>query len=115
MEPQKTQKYFWIVIVLIFVVVGVLFLGNAFSAKKSPNPNENSSGSLSSLQTTDAPWPAEIDHLKDRLTAIGLPALSEEGTTLHIHQHLDIFIHGKPTLVPAGIGINEGDRFISPI
>ena len=69
---------------------------------------------LPGINTGDAPWPAELDHLKERLAADGLPALAEEGTVLHTHQHLDIFIDGKPVPVPAGAGINEAQVFISP-
>ena len=65
-------------------------------------------GSLESVRTTEAPWPADADHLKDRLTAIGLPALTTEGQALHIHQHLDMVIHGKAMEVPTEIGIHEG-------
>jgi hypothetical protein len=48
------------------------------------------------------------------LQVLGLPALSQEGTVLHIHQHIDIFVDGNATVVPAGIGINP-NNFISPI
>jgi hypothetical protein len=70
---------------------------------------------LSGLQTGPSPWTTSIDGLKDRLAAIGLPALSQEGTALHIHQHLDISINGASVPLPAGIGINETAGFISPI
>ncbi len=112
MDTQKTQKSFVIAIVLIIVVVALLIFSGAFSAKKdSPEKSGNPLG----IQTSEAPWIAEIDHLSERLDSIGLPALAEEGTTLHIHQHLDIFIHGKAVAVPAGIGINEQARYISPL
>jgi hypothetical protein len=70
---------------------------------------------LPGLQLGEAPWEAELIHLRERLNRIGLPALTEEGSALHIHQHLDIFIHGKAVAVPAAIGFNAVERFISPI
>jgi hypothetical protein len=70
---------------------------------------------LAAISTSTAPWPIEIAHLRDRLAADGLPALAAEGTVLHIHQHLDIFIDGKQVPVPPEIGINDGAGFISPI
>lgn len=70
---------------------------------------------LSGIMTSYAPWNPEISHLKERLYAIGLPALPAEGTVLHIHQHLDIYINGIHVQVPAGIGINEEAGFIAPI
>ena len=60
-----------------------------------------------------APWPANTDGLRSRLRTLGLPALGREGTALHIHAHLDVFVHGRPVAVPAGIGI--GPDFISPL
>ena len=70
---------------------------------------------LPGLQTGNSPWIAEITNLRARLDALGLPALAQEGTVLHIHQHLDITIHGQVAAVPAMIGINEKEGFISPI
>lgn len=70
---------------------------------------------LPGIITGPAPWLPEIDNLLSRLNAINLPALYEEGNALHIHQHLDILLNGKPVTVPAGIGINPVARFISPL
>ncbi len=111
MEQKKTQKTFLLVVVCIIVVVLVVFLGKTNSTPQAPVSENTTLG----IQVTAAPWIAEIAHLKERLASIGLPALPEEGTTLHIHQHLDIFVHGKPVAVSPGIGINEQDRFIAPI
>jgi hypothetical protein len=63
--------------------------------------------------TGPAPWPANTAGLRARLGALGLPALTREGTALHIHGHLDVFVHGRRVVVPAGIGI--GPDFISPL
>ncbi len=60
-------------------------------------------------------WPANGEGLRTRLAAVGLPALSREGTAFHIHAHLDVFVAGRPVIVPAGIGIDPAGRFISPI
>jgi hypothetical protein len=62
-----------------------------------------------------APWPRNIAGLRARLNALGLPALSQEGTALHIHQHLDVYVDGRRVIVPAGIGIDESQGFISPL
>src|SRR5207253_7906980 len=50
----------------------------------------------------------------DRLQVLGLPALTQEGSVLHIHQHIDVFVNGGKVAVPGGIGIND-NSFISPI
>lgn len=43
-----------------------------------------------------------------QLDVYGLPALSRKGTAL-IHQHLDLFVHGKRVAVPTGIGIDAAE------
>jgi hypothetical protein len=102
------MKYTWWVIVLILVGV-VAVVGYAFSRPGAVK-------SLASITSSEAPWSAETLHLKERLDAISLPALSQEGNALHTHQHLDIFIHGVVTPVPAGIGVHEVyPSFISPV
>ena len=62
---------------------------------------------------TPPPWPANSAQLQQRLRAIGLKPLTEEGQALHIHQHLDIFVGGKPVPVPGDLGI--GKSFISDL
>jgi hypothetical protein len=79
------------------------------------------SGNLSNGQPTEINnkepqlWPAEIAQLKTRLNKLKLPALAEEGSVLHTHQHLDIYVSGQHIEIPAGIGINEKENFSSPI
>ena len=109
---MKTKTILYIVGFVI--VLGVLFSWNYIFPGKSPTPVAES-GALPGIQISNAPWGAEIAYLPQRLKAIGLPALSTEGTALHIHQHLDIFIDGKSTPVPANIGINQVAGFISDI
>jgi hypothetical protein len=62
-----------------------------------------------------APWPRNVVELRHRLAVLGLPALGAEGTALHTHQHLDVFVNGRRITVPAGIGIDAAGRFISPL
>jgi len=70
---------------------------------------------LPGAQTGPPPWTNGGGGLAARLRAIGLPALPEEGTVLHIHQHLDVFVNGRRAQVPAGIGIDPQLQFISPL
>src|SRR6185369_1120909 len=120
MKQKKSSSTIgaWIAIIVIIIVVFGLVGTSIFQSYQPASPTANidsSSKDLPGLQTGNAPWAPELDHLKERLTAIDLPALAQEGTTLHIHQHLDILVDGKPVAVPAGIGINEAQGFISPI
>jgi hypothetical protein len=66
-----------------------------------------SSVQLTGLQTGPAPWSANAAGLADRLRAIGLAPLNPiEGTAVHIHQHLDLYVDSHKVPVPAGIGID---------
>jgi hypothetical protein len=51
---------------------------------------------------TEAPWPANAEQSLERADAIGLPA---EGTTLHEHANVQVFVNGEPQPVPQSIGI----------
>ena len=42
----------------------------------------------------------------------GISCDAQEGQRIHIHQHLAIFDHGKPVLIPQYIGIPEAARCI---
>ena len=103
---SKVKIVFFSCTVLLFWMLHA----NGQSAQTNMDPNK-----LPGVQSGPGPWPAEIDSLLARLNAIKLPALYEEGNALHIHQHLDILINGKPMTVPAGIGINPAASFISPL
>ena len=74
---------------------------------------------LDGLQTGPFPWHAGWAHLAQRLRAIGLPALSEEGQVMHIHEHLDVRVDGRAVAVPAtigfGIDVDQKVKFISPL
>jgi hypothetical protein len=70
---------------------------------------------LPGIQGGPAPWVPEWDHLAARLQADGLPVLSAESFVVHIHQHLDLYVRGKHEPLPALIGINVQQRYLSPI
>jgi hypothetical protein len=77
------------------------------TTKAEPTVDYNS---LPGIRKTEAPWPPEYATLADRLQPLGLNALAQEQLAFHIHQHLDIFVDGKPVPggVPPNIGINDG-------
>src|SRR5207244_1694309 len=50
--------------------------------------------------------------LDARIGLLGLPSLApQESLAFHIHQHLDIFVHGKQETVPALVGITAAGEF----
>jgi hypothetical protein len=102
----------FLALVLVGVVAG---LARSFTSSGSSAQAAAPSGPLPGELTSHSPWPANTADLLARLAALGLPALSQEGTTLHIHQHLDLFVSGRRVVVPSGIGIDPQGLFISPL
>jgi len=103
------------------VVVLVIFLGRGNSSSTTVTgaaPTGINYATLPGLQKGNAPWPPEYASLPDRLAPLELSSLSMQGSKLHIHQHLDVFVNGKRVTVPALIGIygngdpNNGGFFV---
>ena len=62
-------------------------------------------GDVAAPRETKAPWSAPGDAMA--LTcAAGLIPEKAEFLQYHVHAHLDVFVNGRPVLVPAGIGID---------
>jgi hypothetical protein len=104
----------WSLFALIVVVLFVV-LAKVASNPEDNKPNKSISAADANIRTSEAPWTADQEHLSARLQYIGLPQLSSEGTVLHIHQHLDISVHGQTVPVPAEIGIGPNGAFISEL
>ena len=110
----------WLLIAILVPLLGnslLLCLSATAASQETPGPAARAETRchIPGMQCTEAPWSAERQHLRVRLGMIGLPALPEEGTAFHIHEHLDIFIRGKSVFVPEGIGIDAYERFIAPL
>lgn len=111
-----SQKVFFTLFLLFCLLVAGFFLFSSHEkSRAAPAVSAHPPETLPGIQSGDAPWGAELIYLRERLARIGLPALQEEGSALHIHQHLALFIHGKESNVPPGVGFNPMERFISPI
>jgi hypothetical protein len=107
---MKTKRTLIILLVAIIVVIALFLLWNQTQG------NATMAGAdLPGVQTSSAPWGPEIAHLSDRLQILGLPEMKAESNIFHIHQHLDIFIHGQKMSVPADIGINGVQQYFSPV
>ena len=61
---------------------------------------------LPGTQAGRAPWRPELEHLGERLDAIGLPRLTQEGQELDLHVQLTVDIEGEAVEVPSSIGLN---------
>ena len=102
-------------IILVIILVIILLAWNPLFGTKTATVTLDDPSNLPDIQTGPLPWLPDAKNLRQRLTTIGLPALPTEGNALHIHQHLDLFINGKPTPIPAEIGVSEIAHFIAPI
>jgi hypothetical protein len=60
-------------------------------------------------------WGNHSATLGERVDALGLHALPQEGAAVHLHAHLDVFVDGKKVTVPALVGIDVPDQFITEL
>jgi hypothetical protein len=108
---RRQRRRLGIAVVLAVVLVAGIG-GLAVSAAGRHRQAAPSPAGLAGLQTGPAPWSANTAGLAERLRAIGVPPLSPlEGTAIHIHQHLDLYVDGRKVTVPAGIGIDPAVGF----
>jgi hypothetical protein len=105
-NPRQAHRRLGVAAVLAVALVAGIG-GMAVSAAGRHRRVAASPGTLAGLQTGLAPWGANTAGLARRLPALGLPPLGPmEGTVVHIHQHLDLYVDGRKVTVPAGIGID---------
>jgi len=71
--------------------------------------------SVPHLQTSGPPWPSESNLLPQRLRPSGLDALTMEGTVLHHHDHLDLYVNGRAVTVPPLVGIDQQAGFLTEL
>jgi hypothetical protein len=105
-------------IIAVVVLVIVLASGGGSSSETSSggltiHQDSVPADSQLGLQDTPPPWKPEYKQLPQRVQAMGLPGFNE--TTFHIHAHVEIFVDGKKEPIPANIGIDEANGFISPL
>ena len=116
-KAGRRKFYRWGVAAVIVVAVAVAGTAVALNQKSSPSSGPTPPATLAGMQHTEAPWTSGMPGLKERLDAIGLPALSQEALAFHIHMLLQVYVDGEPVEVPQGIGINNvpnpQDQFIT--
>jgi hypothetical protein len=106
---EKTKRYglYGLAAVVVIGVAAALIAvfatgGSGGTSRAELNVNFKE---LPGISHGPAPWQAEINNLGQRLPLIGLHGLTQEGTVVHIHQHLDVYVNGRHITVPQGIGI----------
>lgn len=100
-------------LLLVVVVVAVTKRGSHSSATAAGGLN-NPAATVAVGADSLPPWPAPAD-ASAAVAAAGLPMLGSEGAVEHIHAHFDVIVDGQSVPVPAGIGIDRGQRLISPL
>src|SRR5262245_11403793 len=96
-RTRRARQAIWIGGFALVVAVGVFLFSNRNEAPASQ-------ASLPGLLKTEAPWPANAADSAARADALGLPP---EGTTMHIHANVQVFVNGKQQTVPVDIGIDQ--------
>jgi hypothetical protein len=104
-RTERRRQLAWIVGITIAVAGGVFFFTNR-------NEQDASTVALPGELTTKAPWHANAARSAARATALGLPA---EGTTMHEHADVQIFVHGQSEPIPTDIGIDVPNGTIQSI
>jgi hypothetical protein len=93
--------------VVLVVIAAVLAFALTRNGSSAATPRAIPWSQLGALQTGPPPWNNGVGGLTDRLAPLGLNQLGAEGTALHIHQHLDLYVDGKHVTLPAGVGIYD--------
>src|SRR2546423_636195 len=103
--------------VVAVVVVLVIVLGGKSSSSPTATSGKRTIpwSEMPGLQTGPPPWNSSSAVLSDRLSLLGLNALGQEGTQIHIHQHLDVYVNAKKVTVPAQIGIDANQGFLTEL
>jgi hypothetical protein len=111
-ERRRRERRRRLAIAAVVAVLVAGIGGLAIAAAGRHRQATTGPAALAGLQTGPAPWGANTADLAARLRAIGVPPLNPvEGTAVHIHQHLDLFVDGHEVPVPALVGIDPAVGF----
>ena len=120
-KTEQRNRYLWtgaglaVVVALVVVLTVVLTTRNdTVSAAAGPTAVPAKPITTAVGRTTLPPWTVPTD-VTAAVHKAGLPMLGSEGSTEHIHVHLDILVDGKAVTVPELVGIDENAGTISPL
>ena len=110
-------------ILVALIVVGIVIAatnsggGGSSSAsdvaKQTVNKCSVPAAAEQGARTTPRPWPPLYNGLAARLSAMGLPGLSE--SIYHIHAWLHVYVNSKPVTVPPNVGLDQVTGTFSPM
>jgi hypothetical protein len=92
----------------VVCALSVLLLAGCGGGSKSSSGDDNvcsQFGTAPAERTTKTPWTAPENPMALTCKA-GLVPEKAEFLQYHVHAHLDVFVNGRPVIVPAGIGID---------
>jgi hypothetical protein len=92
-------------VICVLAVVALAGCGGGSKSSSSDSDVCSQFGDAPAARTTKAPWPAPQNPMGLTCKA-GLTPEKAEFLQYHVHAHLDVFVNGRPVLVPAGIGID---------
>ncbi|MBV9214519.1 MAG: hypothetical protein JOZ25_12840 [Actinobacteria bacterium] len=98
------------VVIVAIVAIVIATSGGGSSAGKSAQAGLTDA---SGLQVSAGPWAPEYPHLQQRVKALGLPDPSD--AIYHVHSHLAMFVDGKRVQIPAQIGIDVNNQYLTSL
>ena len=113
--PSRWLLVAGVTVVVAFAAIMIVLTTRQHPARATASNAIPDTPLTSATGTSSAPpWPAPAD-VPAAVARSGLPLLRAEGSVLHLHAHLDVFVDGTAVAVPAGIGIDERGGAISPL
>jgi hypothetical protein len=119
--PRQFDRRMWLmgglvaVVVVLAIVLGIVLTRGGGSKSATSSATTIPWADIPGLQTGPPPWNNSSAVLADRLQTLNLSALGQEGSVIHIHQHLDVYVNGKKVQVPALIGIDTTAGFLTEL
>lgn len=119
--PRQFDRRTWLigglvaVVVVLAIVLGIVLTGGGDKKSATSSAKAIPWADIPGLQTGAPPWNNSSAVLADRLQILGLSALGQEGSVIHIHQHLDVYVNGKKVQVPALVGIDTSSGFLTEL
>jgi hypothetical protein len=97
-----------LVLAVVVVVLVLVLTGGSSSTSSTAGPTIDWS-TIPNLQKGSPPWAADWQQLPDRLQLLGLSQLSAEGTVIHWHQYLVLYVNGQRVTLPPNVGIYDSE------
>lgn len=107
---KRRERRRWII---TFAVTGALVIVIAAGAVWAI-AGKNAAREAAANGRGTPPWPVPSD-TADRAKAAGLTVQAMEGTARHFHAHLDVFVNGRRTPVPANLGIDASGQSMAEL